>query len=153
MIRSPQMQAFDLSHEPDSIRKAYGTSRFGSACLLARRLVETGVTFVEVVSDGWDSHHDNFETHRRKTGEIDRPFAALISDLQERVLLDSTLVVWMGEFGRTPRINARGGRDHYPAASNVAREKLAVKHDCSLREQRLWTKYCPNAALPECVSD
>ncbi len=120
MILSPQMQAFDLSREPNSMRTAYGETRFGSACLLARRLVETGVTFVELVSDGWDSHHDNFETHRQLTGEIDRPIAALIADLYERGLLDSTLVIWMGEFGRTPRINPRGGRDHYPAAFNVA---------------------------------
>ncbi len=127
MILSPQMQAFDLSREPGSGRKAYGETRFGSACLLARRLVETGVTFVEVVSDGWDSHHDNFETQRRLTGETDRPIAALIADLHERGLLDSTLVIWMGEFGRTPQINARGGRDHYPAAFNIALAGSGVK--------------------------
>ena len=120
MILSPQMQAFDLSHESHSTRNAYGQARLGIACLLARRLVETGVAFVELVVDGWDSHHDNFEAHRRLTGEMDRPIAALITDLHDRGLLDSTLVIWMGEFGRTPRINARGGRDHYPAAFNMA---------------------------------
>ncbi len=127
MILSPQMRAFDLAQESDSTRRAYGETQFGSACLLARRLVETGVTFVELVSDGWDSHHDNFDTHRRLTGEIDRPFAALIADLDRRGLLDSTLVVWMGEFGRTPQINARGGRDHHPAAFNVALAGSGVK--------------------------
>jgi uncharacterized protein (DUF1501 family) len=88
--------------------------------LLARRLIESGVTFVEVVSGGWDTHQDNFERHRDLTGQIDRPMARLISELKERGLLDNTLVIWMGEFGRTPRVNARGGRDHYPKAFNVA---------------------------------
>jgi uncharacterized protein (DUF1501 family) len=89
--------------------------------------VETGVTFVELISDGWDSHHDNFETHRRLTGEIDQPMAALITDLRQRGLLDKTLVIWMGEFGRTPKINARGGRDHFPAAFNIACSGCGVK--------------------------
>ena len=127
MILSPQMDAFNLSGESISTRSAYGETQFGSACLLARQLVETGVTFVELMSDGWDSHHDNFKTHRRKTAEIDQPMAALIADLSDRGLLDSTLVIMMGEFGRTPRINARGGRDHFPAAFSVALAGSGVK--------------------------
>jgi hypothetical protein len=120
MIESPQMKAFDLAAEPEKIRAAYGTSQFASGCLLARRLVEAGVTFVEVVADGWDTHFDNFGTSRRLAAGVDQPFAALIADLESRGLLETTLVVWMGEFGRTPRINPRAGRDHFPRAFNVA---------------------------------
>ncbi len=120
MIQSPQMKSFDLAQEPESMRAAYGTSQFASGCLLARRLVEAGVTFVEVISDGWDTHADNFGTSKRLAGGVDQPFAALLADLETRGLLDTTLVVWMGEFGRTPRINPRGGRDHFPRAFNVA---------------------------------
>ncbi len=114
MILSPEMKAFDLTREPGHVRAAYGESDFGSGCLLARRLVESGVTFVEVNCRGWDTHQDNFAKTRRLAEQVDRPTAALIDDLKQRGLLDSTLVVWMGEFGRTPKINARGGRDHYP---------------------------------------
>lgn len=120
MILSPQMEAFDLSREPDAVRQAYGEGDFASGCLLARRLVESGVTFVEVVSNGWDTHQDNFTRVKQLTGQIDQPFAQLIRDLKERGRLDSTLIVWMGEFGRTPKINARTGRDHFPRVFNVA---------------------------------
>jgi hypothetical protein len=127
MILSPQMKSFDLSHESQSMRNSYGQTAFGNACLLARRLVETGVSFVEVVSDSWDSHHDNFNKHREKTAEIDQPFARLITDLDDRGMLDTTMVIWMGEFGRTPRINPRGGRDHYPAAFTIAMAGAGIK--------------------------
>ncbi len=127
MIRSPQMKAFDLEQESQAMRAAYGTSTFASGCLLARRLVEAGVTFVEVISDGWDTHADNFGTTKRLAGGVDQPFAALLQDLESRGLLDSTLVVWMGEFGRTPKINPRGGRDHFPRAFNVALAGCGVR--------------------------
>lgn len=120
MILSPEMKAFDLNQESDKIRDAYGRHNFGASCLLARRLVETGVTFVEIASGGWDTHDDNFNRSKRLTEQIDKPFAMLIADLRQRGLLDDTLVIWMGEFGRTPKINPRGGRDHYPRAFNVA---------------------------------
>lgn len=120
MVQSPQMQAFDLEREPNEVREAYGRTKLGNACLLARRLVETGVSCVEVVMGGWDTHDDNFNRVRNLAGEVDQPFAHLLVDLQSRGMLDQTLVVWMGEFGRTPRINPRGGRDHYPKAFNVA---------------------------------
>jgi uncharacterized protein (DUF1501 family) len=81
--------------------------------------VETGVPFVEVVLDGWDTHFDNFDTTKRLATTVDQPFAALLADLADRGMLDKTLVVWMGEFGRTPHINARSGRDHFPTAFNV----------------------------------
>jgi uncharacterized protein (DUF1501 family) len=120
MILSPKMEAFDLSREPEKMRDAYGRTKFGAGCLLARRLVESGVTFVEVNQDGWDTHDNNFERTKTNNGTIDQPMAQLITDLRQRGMLDKTLVIWMGEFGRTPRINARSGRDHYPRAFNVA---------------------------------
>ncbi|MEE2706512.1 MAG: DUF1501 domain-containing protein [Planctomycetota bacterium] len=120
MILSKDMKAFDLKDEPAKVREAYGNSEFASGCLLARRLVETGVSFVEVTSRGWDTHADNFDRHRELTGQIDQPFAELIRDLKDRGMLDRTLVVWMGEFGRTPRINGRAGRDHFPRAFSAA---------------------------------
>ena len=120
MIRSPRMEAFDLEKEPARMRDAYGRTQFGAGCLLARRLVEVGVTFVEVAANGWDTHEDNFARSRQLSSQIDQPTAQLIADLRQRGMLDRTLVVWMGEFGRTPRINPRAGRDHYPRAFNVA---------------------------------
>jgi uncharacterized protein (DUF1501 family) len=119
MIRSPDMAAFDLQGEPQSMRDAYGESEFGSGCLLARRLIERGVTFVEVSLRGWDTHQNNFSRTHQLTEQIDRPLAHLIADLKQRGMLERTLVIWMGEFGRTPRINPRGGRDHFPKAFNV----------------------------------
>ncbi|MBI3838803.1 MAG: DUF1501 domain-containing protein [Planctomycetia bacterium] len=119
MILSSQMQAFDLDHEPAAIREGYGSGQFGLSCLLARRLVETGITCVEVVLNGWDTHADNFNKVREMAGQVDQPFAYLLWDLKQRGLLDTTLVVWMGEFGRTPKINPRAGRDHYPKAFNI----------------------------------
>jgi hypothetical protein len=120
MIRSPKMEAFDLDKETAQMRDAYGRSQFGAGCLLARRLIEAGVTFVEVVAGGWDTHQDNFNRVRDRNTEIDKPMAQLITDLRERGMLDKTLVIWMGEFGRTPRINPSAGRDHFPRAFNVA---------------------------------
>jgi hypothetical protein len=120
MILSPRMEAFDLSKESDKMRDAYGRTRFGAGCLLARRLIEAGVTFVEVNENGWDTHDDNFTRVAEKNSIIDQPMAQLITDLKQRGMLERTLVIWMGEFGRTPRINARAGRDHYPRAFNVA---------------------------------
>ncbi len=116
MMHSPKLKAFDLAEEPESTKAAYGDSNFGRGCLMARRLVETGVKFVEVVLDGWDTHQDNFGRVAKLATTFDSPMAALIKDLDERKLLDSTLVIWMGEFGRTPRINGNEGRDHYPQA-------------------------------------
>jgi hypothetical protein len=120
MILSPRMEAFDLNKEADKMRDSYGRTKFGAGCLLARRLVEAGVTFVEVNQDGWDTHDNNFERTRTNNSAIDQPMAQLIADLRQRGMLEKTLVIWMGEFGRTPRINARAGRDHYPRAFNVA---------------------------------
>ncbi len=117
LMQSKEAKAFDLSLEPASSREAYGSSRFGDGCLLARRLIESGVSFVEVTLGGWDTHQDNFTRVKNLSRQCDPAIAALVNDLKQRGLLDSTLIVWMGEFGRTPRINQRGakpGRDHYP---------------------------------------
>jgi hypothetical protein len=119
MVVSPRMTAFDLETEDPAHRDTYGRTPFGQGCLLARRLVETGVPFVEVRSNGWDTHQDNAGRVKTLAAAVDPPLAALVADLKERGLLDSTLVVWMGEFGRTPRINGDGGRDHFPRASTV----------------------------------
>src|SRR5262249_10539838 len=112
-------RAFDLSEGKDSLRDRYGRSVFGQGCLMARRLVERGVPFVEVTLDGWDTHDNNFEQVKAMGGALDPAMSTLMAHLEERGLLDSTLIVWMGEFGRTPGINPRNGRDHYPAAWSV----------------------------------
>jgi hypothetical protein len=120
LVTSPNLKAFDLGQEKDAVRDKYGRSGFGQGCLLARRLVEHGVTFIEVESTGWDTHQDNFERTKTLSTPTDKGFAALVSDLKERGLLEKTLVIWMGEFGRTPRINGQNGRDHYPRVFSVA---------------------------------
>lgn len=120
LVLSPRLQAFDLTKESDAVRDRYGRTEFGQGCLMARRLIEQGVTCVEVESPGWDTHDDNFNRVRTLAGQVDPAFAALVADLKERGLLDSTLVIWLGEFGRTPRINAKVGRDHHPLSFNVA---------------------------------
>lgn len=116
MMRSPLTKAFDVKDEPESVRRAYGDNDFGRGCLMARRLIEAGVRFVEVTLDGWDTHIDNFSAIKYLSRDLDPAMATLIRELQERGRLDDTLVVWMGEFGRTPKITAADGRDHYPTA-------------------------------------
>ncbi|MEZ6121676.1 MAG: DUF1501 domain-containing protein [Planctomycetaceae bacterium] len=120
LVLSPDVSVFNTSSEPQQVRDRYGDSNFGKGCLLARRLVEQGTTFVEVRSGNWDSHQNNFEQCANNAAEVDPAMAALIQDLQERGLLETTLVVWMGEFGRTPKINPRTGRDHYPRVFSIA---------------------------------
>ena len=122
LILSPEVKAFELADESSQTKEMYGDTEFGRGCLLARRLVEAGVTFVEVRGGrgGWDTHQDNFNRTTSLAGEVDPGFAALVADLKQRGLLESTLVVWMGEFGRTPRINPNTGRDHYPRVFSAA---------------------------------
>jgi len=127
MILSPRLKAFDLGQEKENVREKYGKTPFGQGCLLARRLIETGVTFVEVFSDGWDTHADNFDRVKNLAGVVDPAFSTLVQELQERGMLDRTLVIWMGEFGRTPNINGRTGRDHYPRSFNVALAGAGIK--------------------------
>jgi hypothetical protein len=109
-------QAFDLNQEDAKLRDAYGRNTLGQGCLLARRLIEAGVRFVTVTSGGWDTHQDNFNGLRRLLPPLDKGFPALVADLAQRGLLDSTLVVWMTDFGRTPKINSAAGRDHWSTA-------------------------------------
>jgi uncharacterized protein (DUF1501 family) len=117
LMRSDRSQAFDLSQEPDKVREAYGDSDFGRGCLLARRLIEAGVSFVEVYLANWDSHDKRVADQTRNLmTQVDSGLSALIADLHERGRLDDTLIIWMGEFGRTPRINNNSGRDHYARA-------------------------------------
>src|SRR4051812_45072696 len=117
---SPPLKAFDLEEEPSSLRDAYGRNPFGQGCLLARRLVEIGVTFIEVRSPGWDTHQQNHDRVRTLAGQVDPGLGTLIADLKSRGMLEKTLVVWMGEFGRTPRLNPTAGRDHFPRVFSVA---------------------------------
>lgn len=116
LMRSSDLAAFDLGLESPSMRKAYGENPFGSGCLLARRMVEHGVRYTEVVSNGWDTHADNFDRLGDLTPAIDQGLSALLADLEARGLLRETLVVLATEFGRTPDIDEDQGRNHYPKA-------------------------------------
>ncbi len=134
MIETQARKAFQLDEEKAELRDAYGRNRFGQGCLLARRLVERGVAFIEVVLNtapgnaaGWDTHADNFNQVRALSQVLDPAWSTLMKDLRERGLLDSTLVIWMGEFGRTPTINPNTGRDHFPAAWSVVLGGAGVK--------------------------
>jgi hypothetical protein len=120
MMSSDQIKAFDVMKEPAKVRDAYGDTPFGRGCLAARRLIEVGVRCVEVSLDGWDSHVDNHAIQGRLVGVLDPAFAALIHDLKDHGLFDKTVVVCMGEFGRTPSVNLTGGRDHWPNGYSVA---------------------------------
>lgn len=124
MVLSSELKAFDISDESQNLKAAYGDNTFGRGCLLARRLVEAGTTFVEIsaraAQANWDTHQDNFERTATNSAMIDPAFATLIRDLKDRGLFENTVVLWTGEFGRTPKINARGGRDHYPRVFNAA---------------------------------
>jgi uncharacterized protein (DUF1501 family) len=119
MVLSPKLKAFDLKNESDNLRDAYGRNAFGQGLLMARRLVQANVPFVEVRRGGWDNHNDLWKNVPRQAREVDPAIAQLLRDLKARRLLDTTLVVCMGEFGRTPKINNKGGRDHYPKAFSV----------------------------------
>ncbi len=120
LMTSEQMQAFRVEQEPQAVRERYGNTPFGRGCLMARRLIEVGVPFVEVDSGGWDNHNDIHSTlANQKLPELDRAMSALVEDLEQRGLLNDTAIIWMGEFGRTPRINADAGRDHWARAWSV----------------------------------
>lgn len=120
LVTSPEaQQAFDIASESDSLRDRYGRDAFGQRALLARRLVEGGVPFITLYEGGWDHHVDIFPKFNSRMPGIDQAVSALIDDLDDRGMLDSTLVVMLGEFGRTPKVNARGGRDHWSNAMSV----------------------------------
>ena len=120
LMTSDQMQAFKIDQESESVRQRYGTNNFGRGCLMARRLVEAGVPFVEVDFGGWDNHSNIFPTLQdQKLPTVDLAVSALIEDLHQRGLLQDTAIIWMGEFSRTPRINQNAGRDHWARAWSV----------------------------------
>ncbi len=118
-VLSPLLKAFNLDEEKPELRDLYGRNHFGQACLQARRLVEAGVSFIEVINggthgdQGWDTHKRGHKENPLLANDTDAGYAMLLRDLADRGMLDNTLVVWMGEFGRTPKFDAEGGRDHY----------------------------------------
>lgn len=115
LMRTEKVKAFDLSGESAALQKKYGDGAFGRGCLMARRLVETGVKYVEVTLPGWDTHFENNDAIKKLCGQLDPAMSTLVTDLEERGMLDETLVVWMGEFGRSPKFKGKG-RDHYAKA-------------------------------------
>ena len=120
LMTSDEIEAFDLTKESDEVRAAYGRGRFGQGCLIARRLLERNVPFVEVALGsggiGWDTHQDNFNLVKQLSTELDNGWGTLMTELTDRDLLKDTTFLWMGEFGRTPQINGMAGRDHFPNA-------------------------------------
>jgi uncharacterized protein (DUF1501 family) len=122
-----KQEVFDIEKESAATAERYGKHDFGRHLLLARRLLEAGVTFVKVTHSNYDTHHENFDFHIEQLGEFDRPFATFIDDLAQRGMLESTLIIVMSEMGRTPKINDRYGRDHWGTAWSVALGGCGVK--------------------------
>jgi len=120
LMESDQLKAFDVSEVPKEDRLAYGDNRFGRACLAAIQLVEAGVRCIEITLPGWDTHTNNHETHNKRLKTLDPAFATLIKDLKKRKLLDDTIVLCGGEFGRSPKLNGLDGRDHWPKGFSMA---------------------------------
>jgi uncharacterized protein (DUF1501 family) len=127
LLTSKQMAAFKVNSEPKEVRDRYGNSGFARGCLMARRLVEQGVPFVEVDFGGWDTHQGNFTSLATKLPDMDKAMSALVEDLAQRGLLSDTVVLWMGEFGRTPRINGNAGRDHWARSWSVVAGGSGIK--------------------------
>ena len=120
LMTSSQMDAFKVAGEPEDVKERYGNTNFGRGCLIARRLVEQGVPFIEVGLGGWDNHQNIHATLRdTKLPELDQAMSALVEDLEQRELLQDTAIIWMGEFSRTPRINGNAGRDHWARSWSV----------------------------------
>jgi len=120
LMTSSQMDAFKVASEPEDVKERYGNTNFGRGCLMARRLVEQGVPFIEVGLGGWDNHQNIHATLRdTKLPELDKAMSALTEDLEQRGLLEDTAIIWMGEFSRTPRINGNAGRDHWARSWSV----------------------------------
>jgi hypothetical protein len=131
LMTSAQMEAFKVMKEPKNVLDRYGDNRFGKGCLMARRLVEAGVPFVEVDFGGWDNHAGIFnilaQGNQAKLPILDRAMSGLVEDLNQRGMLQDTAIIWMGEFSRTPRINDRGGRDHWARAWSVVMGGAGMK--------------------------
>ena len=127
LLKSPDLEAFDIKKEDAATKESYGGNRIGQGCLLARRLVEKGVRFVEVEHGGWDNHNDIYESFSDRAGQLDTAIATLMDDLQERGLLSKTMIVLGTEFGRTPKINQNAGRDHHPGCFSAMIAGAGVK--------------------------
>lgn len=128
LMTSSQMEAFNVNREEESVRERYGQNPFGRGCLMARRLVEIGVPFVEVDLGGWDNHQNIFPTLRdQRLPMMDQGMSALVEDLTQRGMLQDTAIIWMGEFGRTPRINGNAGRDHWARSWSVVAGGAGLK--------------------------
>ena len=127
LMKSDGLRAFDLNQEEDSVRDKYGRNRLGQGCLLARRLIESGVRFVEVISGGWDMHRGVFDSMANKGPELDNAVGSLLQDLKQKGMLENTLVVIGTEFGRKPNINVNVGRDHHPAAFSTVLAGAGIK--------------------------
>lgn len=128
LVTSPSAKsAFDLQREPAKLRDRYGRTPFGQGCLLARRLIESGVRFTVVTSDGWDTHLNGFNSLEKLLPDYDAAYSALLSDLYQRGMLEDTLVITMGELGRTPKVNSSAGRDHWGEAMQVTMGGGGVK--------------------------
>ncbi len=121
MITAPETKkAFEIDAEKDSLRDAYGRNRFGQRCLLARRLIQSGVRFVTVTDPGWDTHTNNFKSLKNtRIPPVDQALPQLIEDLEDHGMLDTTLVIWLTDFGRSPKINSASGRDHWATAGSM----------------------------------
>jgi hypothetical protein len=148
------LQAFDIRQEPDRLREQYGRHDLGQCCLLARRLVEAGVTFVTIqAGGGWDSHKDNFKELKLKLlPKFDQAVSALVSDLYDRGLQDDVLVMAMGEFGRTPKINKDAGRDHWPGAMSILYAGGGLKMGQAIGTTNATAEYpTSKPATPGCV--
>jgi len=127
LLKSPDLVAFDISKEEDSVKESYGKNKIGQGCLLARRLVEKGVRFVEIEHGGWDNHNNIYDSFSSRAGQLDTAIATLIDDLKQRGPLSKTMIVLSTEFGRTPRINANAGRDHHPGCFSAMLAGAGVK--------------------------
>jgi hypothetical protein len=135
LMTSQQMSAFRTAAEPQEVRERYGENNFGRSCLMARRLVEAGVPFVEVNFGGWDNHQGIFPTLRdQRLPTLDQGMSALIADLHARGMWEQTAVIWMGEFGRTPRINGNAGRDHWARSWSVVVGGAGMKPGMAIGE-------------------
>ncbi len=135
LMTSQQMSAFQVNQESTEVQERYGRNNFGRSCLMARRLVEVGVPFVECTLGGWDNHQNIFPTLQNNLlPTLDRAMSALLEDLAQRGLLQDTAVIWMGEFGRTPRINGNAGRDHWARSWSVAVGGAGMKPGIAIGE-------------------
>jgi len=135
LMTSEQMEAFKVTKEPKEVQERYGNDGFGRGCLMARRLVEAGVPFVEVDFGGWDNHAGIFPTLKdQKLPILDKAMSALVEDLDQRGLLQDTAIIWMGEFSRTPRINGNAGRDHWARSWSVVLGGAGMKGGIAVGE-------------------